>query len=48
MLKKPKNFASFYKPNIYFVGSVVEWLKRHACDQYGLGSKPTSAIPLCP
>ena len=48
MLKKTKNFARFYKPNIYFVGSVMEWLKRRACDQHGLGSKLTSAIPLCP
>ena len=48
MLKKTKNFASFYKPNIYFVGSFVEWLKRRACDQHGLGSKSTSAIPSCP
>ena len=31
-----------------FVGSVVAWLERHDCDRYDLGSKPTSAIPLCP
>ena len=31
-----------------FVGSVVEWLKRWARDQHGLGSKPTRAILLCP
>ena len=31
-----------------YVGSVVEWLKRRACDQHGLGSKPTRAILLCP
>ena len=30
------------------VGSVVEWSKRRACDQHGLGSKPTRAILLCP
>ena len=30
------------------VGSVVEWLKRRARDQHGLGSKPTRAILLCP
>ena len=31
-----------------FVGIVVDWLKRRACDQHGLGSKPTRAILLCP
>ena len=31
-----------------FVGSVVEWLKRRARDQHGLGSKPIRAILLCP
>ena len=30
------------------LGSVVEWLKRRARDQHGLGSKPTRAILLCP
>ena len=30
------------------VGSVVEWLKRPARDQHGLGSKPTRATLLCP
>ena len=30
------------------VGSVVEWLKRRARDQHGLGSKPTCAILFCP
>ena len=30
------------------VGSVVEWLKRRAYDQHGLGSKPNRAILLCP
>ena len=30
------------------VRSVVEWLKRRARDQHGLGSKPTFAILLCP
>ena len=29
-------------------GSVVEWLKRRARDQNGLGSKPTRANLLCP
>ena len=27
---------------------MVEWLKRHAHNQHGLGSKPTRAILLCP
>ena len=27
---------------------MVEWLKRRACDQHGLSSKPTRAILLCP
>ena len=31
-----------------YVGSVVEWLKHRTDDQYGLGSKPTCAILLCP
>ena len=26
------------------VSSVVKWLKQRACDQHGLGSKPTHAI----
>ena len=30
------------------IGSVVEWLKRRARDQHGLGSKPNRAILLCP
>ena len=30
------------------IASVVEWLKRRAYDQHGLGSKPTCAILLCP
>ena len=30
------------------VSSVVEWLKRRARDQHGLGSKLTRAILLCP
>ena len=30
------------------VGSVVEWLKHRTDDQYGLGSKPTCVILLCP
>ena len=30
-----------------FVGRVVEWLKRRARTQHGLGSKPTRAILLC-
>ena len=29
------------------IGIVVEWLKRRARDQHGLGSKPTRAILLC-
>ena len=32
----------------HFRLSVVEWLKRWARDQHGLGSKPTRAILLCP
>ena len=31
-----------------FVGSVVQWLKRRAYDQQGLGSKLTCAILWCP
>ena len=31
-----------------FVGSLVEWLKRPAYDQHGVGSKLTRAILLCP
>ena len=27
---------------------MVEWLEHRAYDQYGLGSKPTHAILLCP
>ena len=27
---------------------VVEWLKRRACNQHGLSSKPTCAILFCP
>ena len=34
--------------NGYYVGSVVEWLKRRAYDQHGLGSKAARAILLCP
>ena len=33
---------------LFIVGSVVEWLKHRTDDQYGLGSKPTCAILLCP
>ena len=40
--------AKHLKNSAIFVGSVVEWLKRHAYDQHGLGSKPTRAILLCP
>ena len=29
------------------VVNLVEWLKRHAYDQHGIGSKPTRAILLC-
>ena len=32
---------------LFFVGSVVEWLKHRTDDQHGLGSKPTCAILLC-
>ena len=28
--------------------SMVEWLRRRAYDQHGLGSKPTRAILWCP
>ena len=27
---------------------MVKWIKRHAHNQHGLGSKPTCAILLCP
>ena len=33
---------------IVLVGSVVDWLKRRAYDQRGLGSKPTPPMLLCP
>ena len=33
---------------MHFVGSVVEWLKRRAYDQHGLGSKPNHALLFCP
>ena len=33
-------------PSSSVVSSVVKWLKHWACDQHGLGSKPTNAI-LC-
>ena len=33
---------------VFFSGSVVEWLKHRAHDQYDLGSKPTRAIVLGP
>ena len=29
------------------IGSVIEWLESHDCDQHGLGSKPTWTILLC-
>ena len=38
----------FRTQNIFSSGSAVEWLKRRACDQHGVGSKPTHAILLCP
>ena len=41
-----KTFAATYHANI--VDWVVEWLKRRAYDQHGLGSKPTDAILLGP
>ena len=37
-----------YINKINRVGSVVEWLKRRARDQHGLGLKPTRAILLRP
>ena len=37
-----------YDHTITYVGNVVEWLKRRAHDQYGLGLKPTPTILLCP
>ena len=40
--------CSFSNTFINSVGSVVEWLKRRARDQRGLGSKPTRAILLYP
>ena len=30
------------------IDSVIEWLRHHAHNQHGVGSKPTPAIPLCP
>ena len=33
---------------IYIASSVVEWLKHHAYDQHGLGSKPIHTILWCP
>ena len=33
---------------LQFFQTVVEWLKRRARNQHGLGSKPTRAILLCP
>ena len=33
---------------MFYVGVVVEWLKRRARDQQNLGSNPTRAILLCP
>ena len=35
-------------PQLHSIIIVVEWLKRRAGDQHGLGSKPTRAILLCP
>ena len=32
----------------YFIGSVVEWLKRRDCNRHGPGSKPTHTILLRP
>ena len=34
--------------SIFTVGSVVEWLRRRAYDQHGLGSKPTRVVLLYP
>ena len=44
---QPKYKYKLIKSSFY-VGSVVEWLKRRARDQHGLGAKPTRAILLCP
>ena len=41
-----KEAAKTLSPKL--VGSVVEWLERRNCDGYGLGSKLTCAIMLCP
>ena len=47
----PNSVTGFLSTRIVllmFVGSVVKWLKRSAHYQYGLGSKHTRAILLCP
>ena len=47
-MKKRKYNESYLQYGFtYYVGSVVEWLKRRARDQHSLGSKPTHAILLC-
>ena len=43
-----ENYKNITRTYDKFVGSVVKWLKRRACDQHGLGSKPTHAILLSP
>ena len=45
---KKRKLSGERENSIAIVGSVVEWLKRRARDQHGLGSKPTCAILLCP
>ena len=46
MLKKTKNFASFLKTKHFFHRQRGR-VKRRACDQRGLGSKPTRVILWC-
>ena len=48
MLNETEKFCKFFINKAFFVGSVIEWLKRCACDRHGLGSKSTRAILLCP
>ena len=43
-----RSFWEVDATKVVLVGSVVEWLKHWSDDQYGLGSKPTCAILLCP
>ena len=46
MAKKEKKKRKEGKLSL--ISRVVEWLRRRAHDQHGLGSKPTRAILLCP